>query len=606
MATTKKAGKPDPKKAGKPDPKRLPVDGRYVQLRGLGFGGKAIAESRAIDPETDPFTQLNMYHGVGPRPLLYPPLGEQSLRQLVEIAAESNILEECVAAYEENIEGFGYRLEPIPTTEDLEADPELKTAVEAEADRVRTFFEYCWADGSFIELRKRLRRDMETIGFGALEVLRARAGDVSTPITGFGHVPAHSVRISPPDKDAVQMTELRRIGTELVPVKVYRRFRYYCQVRRAARALQPVWFKEFGDPRAVNWDTGKVDTDAVLGTTQAATEMLLFPVKYYALSPYSIPRWLGNLPAVLGSRAAEEINVWYFDNKMIPPMMLLVSGGALTKGTIRRLEEKMEYQAKGRENFHRVLVVEARQQETGPQGSRPPKLEIKPLTEGQIQDAMFMGYDGNTRMKIRAAFRLPPLLTGETTDYNRATAETARQVSEEQVFRPERLRFDYTWDRRVMPGIGVRYHRFVSSGPNVTLNEDLIAAMPAAEAVGAMTPNLALAILSDVLERQLPKIEEPWGDRPFTLTLAGMASLGTEDGTAPAPETEPPAGAAVLRSHRGKVQRLIEALQAKRVPRELVGKVLAQLRPVIESELRRRERANAPAVLPRPRPDDDE
>ena len=40
----------------------------------------------------------------------------------------------------------------------------------------------------------------------------------------------------------------------------------------------------------------------------------------------------------------------------------------------------------------------------------------------------------NNRDKIRSAFRLHPIYTGESQDYTRATADTARQVTEEQVF----------------------------------------------------------------------------------------------------------------------------------------------------------------------------
>ncbi len=49
-----------------------------------------------------------------------------------------------------------------------------------------------------------------------------------------------------------------------------------------------------------------------------------------------------------------------------------------------------------------------------------------------------MEYDTKTRDKLRSAFRLPPLYTGESQDYNKSTAQTAKQVTEEQVFVPQR------------------------------------------------------------------------------------------------------------------------------------------------------------------------
>ena len=37
-------------------------------------------------------------------------------------------------------------------------------------------------------------------------------------------------------------------------------------------------------------------------------------------SPYGVPRWVGTLLSVLGSRQMEEVNYLYFENKSVPPM----------------------------------------------------------------------------------------------------------------------------------------------------------------------------------------------------------------------------------------------------------------------------------------------
>ena len=50
-----------------------------------------------------------------------------------------------------------------------------------------------------------------------------------------------------------------------------------------------------------------------------ATEILHFRV-HNPRSAYGVPRWIGNLLAVLGSRQAEEVNFLYFENKSVPPL----------------------------------------------------------------------------------------------------------------------------------------------------------------------------------------------------------------------------------------------------------------------------------------------
>jgi len=524
-------------------------------------GAKGAGESNAI--LDDPFAESSLYNsGDTARHILVPPMGEGSLRTLSDMIEESNILGQCVQAYQTNIDGFGHKLELAVKSEDF--PKEKKDEADAEKERLEEFFTYCFAEGSFPELRQRLRRDIETSGPGYIEVLRDQT-------TGFvnrlNHVPSHTMRQTVYDKDQVVVTEHRQVGLDITDAKVARRFRTFVQIQYGAGRKEEVWFKEFGDPRAMDKTTGKWKAKG--DKTNLATEIISFRCTYNATSPYSVPRWAGNLPSILGSRAAEEINLLYFDNKAIPPMVVTVSGGALTKGTVKRIENLINYKLKGRENFHEPLILEAMPVQDGSGKSAAPRVEIKPLTDAAIKDALFMGYDGENRKKVRSSFRLTPLYTGESEDLTRATAEASMQVVEEQVFRPERVAFDYVVNRWLMPELGAKYHKFVSVGPNVTLNEDLVAALTAGETAGSMTPNIGRRLLADITESDIPQIAEPWGDVPFSLTLAqvkadalAQAALlgGFPGGGAPGTGQEPPAAPAPGKAfERGLERRLREA-----------------------------------------------
>jgi capsid portal protein len=222
-------------------------------------------------------------------------------------------------------------------------------------------------------------------------------------------------------------------------------------------------------------------------------------------------------------------------------MVILVGGGALTKASMKRLEDTIRDRVRGRENFHSVLVLEARQTETAgsPSTNAAPRIEMKPLTDAQLKDAMFMGYDDANVTKVRSSFRVPPILVGRSDDYTRATAGASVAAAEEQVFRPERVEFDYKVNRWLLPELKAQYYEFCSLGPNVTDNADLIASLGAGEAAGSMTPNIGRALLSDIFETELPKIEEEWGDLPFTLTLTQLNTAAMAAISEAAPEDEP-------------------------------------------------------------------
>lgn len=538
-------------------------------------GGKAAGESNVI---IDPFTESGSYgKAKGARRVLVPPLGEGSLRALCDLTDESNILSQCIAAYETNIDGFGYKLEHVIKDEDF---PQSETGASSdEHERLNEFFAYGYAEGSFVSLRKKIRHDIETTGCGYAEILRDTAGLVNR----ISHVPSYTLRQTVYDPEQVVVSEKRQVGLAIKEVKVSRRFRTYIQIQSGAGREEKVWFKEFGDPRSLDRTTGAFSAAKTKGNL--ASEILVFPGAYHPTSPYGVPRWVGNMPSIFGSRAAEEINLLYFDNKAIPPMIITISGGVFSKGTMKRIENLINHKLKGRENFHEPLIIEAVPGPDGSQTSTAPRIEIKPLTDAAIKDALFMGYDQENRNKVRSSFRLSPIYTGESQDYTRATAEAAMLVVEEQVFRPERVAFDYIINRWLLPEMGSLYHKFTSLGPNVTMNDDLISALGTAEATGGMTPNIARRLLADITESEVDVIDEPWGNVPFTLTLANIRA----EALAQAALLAPPVGAPGQQPPPEGTQPAGEPKAWRRIPRAVKDALLDEVKLQVRREMNRRK-----------------
>jgi len=427
---------------------------RIALIKAHVLGDERVAESNAM-PWADAEQREQVFAGMG---VVTPPYDPETLAILFE---NSSSLRQNVDAYVTNIDAFGHRFEAVIDLDASDADhrianalfierqrrkqdaryaddpkvqalqdtptPEEVAAKKAkvteqmriERSRLESFFEFCSLDLSFVTLRRRTRQDIEVLGNGYWEVLRDGGGDIAQ----FVYLPSFTMRLLPLDLELVEddvNVKVSEIAFDTT--KMRRRFRRYVQVFEQ----QVVYFKEFGDPRVMSRKSGAVfpSVDALLEHDPAdgpATEVLHFKL-HNPRSAYGTPRWIGNLLSVLGTRQAEEVNYLYFENKSVPPLALLVSGGRLSAQSIPRIESYIENNIKGKRNFHKILVLEAESPSGGNnfEHTGRMKIELKPLTSAQQSDALFLKYDERNSDKVGESFRLPRLLRGDIRDFNRS------------------------------------------------------------------------------------------------------------------------------------------------------------------------------------------
>jgi PBSX family phage portal protein len=482
---------------------------------------------------------------------------------LCKIHEHSNALRQNIDAYCVNIDGNGHRFDPVidleadeafekvrdamfidrisisddegkgetpdfPSDEEVEATiDEMEDEMRLEKARVETFFRFCCLDESFISLRKRTRQDLEIMGNGFWEVIR----DDSGSLVQFTYIPGFTSRLMPLDSSLVETTtRIKRTPISFQNLRVNRRFRRFVQVFEGAR----VFFKEFGDPRIMSSQTGEYykDVDALekeegKGISQA-TEVIHFSI-HSPRSAYGIPRWIGTLLAVLGSRQAEEVNFLYFENKSVPPLAILVSGGTLSKDSASGLQDYIKTHLKGRQNFHKILVIEGVSSSASLDGQAGRmRIEIVPLTGAQQKDALFQSYDERNIDKIGMSFRLPRLLRGDIRDFNRGTAEAALEFAEMQVFAPEREDFDWFINRKIIAELGIRYWEFRSNSPNVTNPIDLAEMISQLVREAILTPEEARELAQGIFNRDFKRIDEIWTKIPPKLLISGILPENVE------------------------------------------------------------------------------
>ncbi len=496
---------------------------------------------------------------------------------LTLIFEHSNSLRQNVDAFATNIDGFGHRFDPVidlessevdeviadaiyldrlrlvedpvnpdpkaadkvayPTAEEVKAKKkEVHQKMRMEKSRLRYFFEYCSPDSSFVSLRRKTRQDLETTGNSYWEVLRNNAGQ----IVQFIYVPALTIRLLPLDPEPMIAKQKIRVS----PLS-FDEVEYSTRTRRLVQVVEgrAVMFKELGDTRVISSETGRIypSIDALIQgepLAKPATELIHFKV-HSARSVYGVPRWIGNLLSVIGSRQAEEVNFNYFENKSVPPLAILISGGRMTAESVTRTQDYIETQIKGKRNFHKIMIIEAE----GPSGTTgdnasKTKIDIKPLTGAQHNDALFQDYDERNIDKVGQAFRLPRMLRGDIRDFNRATADAALTFAEMQVFQPERQDFDFIMNRKILGALGIQFWEFVSLAPVMRDPEAMSNVVKNLMNANVLLPSEARELAGDVFNREFRKIHAPWASQPPAFTLAGINVADAEPGTGGAPASD--------------------------------------------------------------------
>lgn len=377
----------------------------------------------------DVFDSLYDHHGLLPFESGNDPA---SCRQLVK---NSNIIPQCIEAYRRNIAGYGIALEYLPGESDQTAKDEW--------DRAERFLETCNLEDSPDEIIGQLIEDLESTGMANVEVAWPELSEFPTI---FRMDPKH-VRYT---RESKQVTIKR--NRRITSTKKVEEFSQEIWARRYAmkRNNTVVWFRLFGTE---------------------GTENQVIPLRIGNDGTYGEPRWFGNAPGIVGSREAEELNVSYFSNGRMLSMILTVTNGRLTKQSMEMLKN-----VKGSQSQGGILYLEAIGEETG--GIMDEKIEkvaikLDKLNDLLQQDALFLEYGKEKKADILSSFRLPPILVGQSSDYNRATAQAALQFAEEQVFQPYRnWIMDEIFNKRLFPAMGIFRVKAVLRGPSIIDPED--------------------------------------------------------------------------------------------------------------------------------------
>lgn len=443
--------------------------------------------------KADVSLQLNPQEATNAGDWIHPPVNLRGLRQLVK---ESSILPQCIRAYRNNIAGFGIGIRYL---EDVEETSEMA----AEFQRAQEIIELLNTDQDTKEVFEDLIEAREIYGIAYLEVIRNLAGEV-VQIEFIKDTPS-VLKTSP--LDPYISTAYFHHGQQT------ERKKCFCKYRQDIGG-KTVYFREFGDPRIMDKRNGLyLKEGETLELENQANEIMEFAI---GTEPYGEIRWIGQVLGVDGSRKAEMLNNNYFENGRHTPLAIIVRNGTLTDDSFAKLQRYMD-EIKGASGQHAFLVLETESTTEGTalDSDDKPEIELKDLASILQKDELFQDYLDNNRRKVQSAFQLPDLYVGYTTDFNRATAQTAQEVTEEQVFQPERRSLAWAINNRLLNGYQFRYVECFFLEPNITNPDDLHKLLTICNNAGGLTPNKAKEIALKALGETSEDYPEDWGEIPL-------------------------------------------------------------------------------------------
>ncbi|WP_144616308.1 phage portal protein [Bacillus cereus] len=499
---------------------------RQVSARVIKAAGTS---AQVLSRQQEDEKEKNAINGI-----ITPPYRIEDLQQIKE---NSTILGQCIDAYKRNIAGFGHEMQYKQN--DIDETNEMKSEWTYVDTEVIPFFSF---EKPFKEILETGIDDRETTGNGYIEVIRNLEGK---PAELINMLPQY-MRVTRKDDKPQEVTYFIN-GKTIKRKKIFRRY-----VQQVGASV--TYFKEFGDPRFLNKETGEF-SDKSLGPKDA-TEVIHLKI---GNGPYGIPRWVSHVVHMVGARKAEELNLRYFKQGRHIPMAILLKNGVLSEESEAAIADYVS-NVEGEDNQHKYLLLQIESDEEQVVGEPRPNvdIELKSLADILQNDALFLEYDDKSRQKVQSAFRLPDIYVGYSRDFNRATADAAREITEEQVFEPERNSLEFIINNILLLPYELKHVYVNLRKPEISNTEDLAKILDILCKYGGVTFNDLRELASKVLNKNLESFEMEEANQPIALVLQAIKKVSEQKTTEPIQKSDIPADIVMIMKD---LRDLLESMQ---------------------------------------------
>lgn len=377
-------------------------------------------QRKSTEEDIDPFRDFYRRGDI-----LEPQIPFSTLREIREAC---DVLSPCRKAYLDNI----YRAYDF----DYLGDDAEKESVEAK-ERLATikgFLRRVNSRESLLKVLKRMGGDKFDYGNGFIEVQRTRNGQARW----FFYCSATFVRLTKLDVNPTKRTVILDASGSTVEIDYY--FRRFVRIDPATQQL--IYFKEFGDKRAVDRTTGDYlspEVAATMDPQQLASEIWWFKNDSGG-SPYGLPDWWSAIVDSKGRYTTRWINFDTVDSGGLPPVIFAYKNGTPPKGTQDMIEKAMDsWRDPGVYNAPCFMTIDSNLMLDPSTGTArgTADIEVIKMRDDRSEEYMFPLYRKDAKDSIRQALRLPPLYIGAAEDYTSASAYASIEIGE-ALFEPFR------------------------------------------------------------------------------------------------------------------------------------------------------------------------
>ncbi|HHV79079.1 MAG TPA: phage portal protein [Firmicutes bacterium] len=418
----------------------------------------------------DPFSRLYSEYG-----LVRPPY---RLEQLLELKESNPIHCACIEQKSSDIAGLGWHWVPRQG---------IDKPNEKQRDALEEFLAGCNPEMTFREILQAVWDDVETLGWGIVEVVRNAKG---LPAELY-HVPGHTVRAH---RDGVRL----------------------CQIRENKMR----WFKRFGAEGEYDLETGEPRNG--LPEERQAGELIVIRKPGSRSSYYGIPTYISALGAIVGSLAARDFNITWFREKTVPDMALIIEGADVSEKLANELRTFFNIEARGQ--HHKLLILPIPSDAGAEVRARFEKLT------SELKDASFRLYRHDNAVEILVAHRVPPYRIGWAIvgSLGGSTAKEMTEIYKRSVIQPGQEILEHRLNNQLFkafePGLGELQWRWKLDEIDLSDQmQDLEYSIKGVQ-YGIFTPNEA--------RQHLGKQPYPGGDvyyMPQALIPAGQAEVSKAD-----------------------------------------------------------------------------
>lgn len=384
----------------------------------------------------------------------------------------------CCQTKVEDAIGRGYSINP---TEELLAsqallDPEIKKKVDKEREIVKTFIRNANRDLGFKAVIKLVGLDRESVGFGALEVIRGR----DMKVKRVAHIPAWRIRPLAGwrgfiETDGEEMTYYQNWGDKVVVDDL-----------SEPDGWRP--YDPFIDKHEPHWNfIDRKTGERTNNFNRSANEVIWFPKVHPSTVYFGLPDIIPAMGSVLGNIYIETYGLQFFENNAIPHYAIVVEGAKFSPEVLNLIQTYFRKQIKGRS--HSTLIIPV------PNAGKQVKVRFEKLSAEQ-KEASFQEYRKRNQQAIMTAHGVSPAIIGiaETANLGSGKGRAQTENYRDRIIEPNQEYYEEKLNDLFVKGLWVTNVVLKFDPYNIQDNIDLINVLTKHEQEGNLSVNEVRAL----------------------------------------------------------------------------------------------------------------